>query len=80
MVVVVFAMALKWELRRRVWFWAVILTVVAMHLLLILSVPWTTRWISALVMTPIAAADVAGIVALITILEKPFGKATPREN
>ena len=79
-VVIVFAMTMKWELRRCMWFWAVMLTIAALHLPLILCVPWTTRWIPALVMTPIAAADVVGIVALITLLEKQFGKATTRED
>jgi hypothetical protein len=79
-VVIVFAMAMKWELRRCMWFWAAMLAIAALHVLLILCVPWTTRWIPALVMTPIAVADVVGIVALITLLEKQLGKATAREN
>lgn len=78
-VVIMFAVAMKWELRGRVWFWATMLIASALHILIILCVPWTTRWIPALVMTPIAAADVAGTLVVIKLLEKQFGKVA-REN
>ena len=78
-VVVVFTMALKWELRGRVWFWAAMVSIAALHIPLILCVPWTTRWIPGRVMAPIAAADVAGMVALITLLEKRFGEVAAKD-
>ena len=73
-------MVMKWELRGHVWFWGVMFIVAELHVLLILSVPWTTKWIPALVMTPIAAADVAGILTIIKLLEKQFGRATPSDS
>ncbi len=80
LVVMVFAIATKWGLRRRVWFWAAMLAIATLHIPLILCVTWTTRWIPALVMTPIAAADVAGILVIIKLLEKLFEKATTKNT
>jgi len=79
-VVIVFAIAMKWELRGCMWFWAAMLVVAALHVPLILCVPWTTRWIPALVMTPIAIADVAAIVALIALLQRLLGPVSPRST
>lgn len=77
---IVFAIVVKWELRRRVWFWAAIVAIATLHISLILYVPWTTRWIPALVITPILAADLAIIIAIIGLLEKQFENASPRES
>jgi hypothetical protein len=76
-VVIVFATAMKWELRRHVWFWAVMVAAAALHIVLILFVPWTTRWVPALVMLPIAAADVGAILSIIKLLESQFGTVNP---
>src|SRR6266700_7473154 len=42
------AIAVKWKLRRQVWFWITIAILAALHVPLILFVPWTTRWVPAL--------------------------------
>jgi hypothetical protein len=78
-VVILFAMRMKGELRGHVWFWATMLAVAALHIPLILCVPWTTRQIPALAMTPIAAVDVAAILAIIKCLDKLFEKTTMRD-
>ncbi len=77
---IVLAIVMKWGLRRRVWFWAAMVAIAALHIPLIVCVPWTTRWIPALVMAPILAADLAVIITIIKLLEKQFKKATPRES
>ena len=38
------AIAMRWSLRRNTWFWSIIAVAVALHVLLILYVPWTTQW------------------------------------
>ena len=42
-----FAVAIKWKLKRRVWFWITIIIIVALHVPLILFVPWTIKWVPA---------------------------------
>lgn len=74
------AISIKWKLRKRGWFWAAMATVVALHIPLILYVPWTTSWIPALVATPVCAADLVIILAIITLLEKQFEKSSPRRD
>lgn len=50
--------AIKWKLRGHVWFWGTMTVLAALHVSLILLVPWTAKWIPALVVIPIAIADV----------------------
>ena len=50
--------AIKWKWRRHVWFWGTITALVALHLLLVVVIPWTTKWIPAIVAIPIGVADV----------------------
>jgi hypothetical protein len=71
-VVIGFAIAMKWELKGRAWFWATMLLITALHVALILCVPWTTQWIPALVITPVAVVDITGILGIIKLLEKKF--------
>jgi chromate transport protein ChrA len=54
------AIAIKWKLRRHVWFWITMTGIVALHVLLILVVPWTTKWVPAIVVIPIGILSVVG--------------------
>ena len=65
-----FAIAVKWKLRRRAWFWITVAIIVALHALLILSATWTTKWIPAVVILPIAVVDLVSIFAIISFVEK----------
>ncbi|HKS80575.1 MAG TPA: hypothetical protein VJR23_03645 [Candidatus Acidoferrales bacterium] len=73
------AISIKWKLRRHMWFWAAIATIAALHIPLILYLPWTTSWIPALVATPICAADLVIILAVIRLLEKHLDKSIARD-
>ena len=52
-----FVLAAKWKLKKYPWFWITIVFVAALHVVVILTIPWTTRWIPALVLIPIGYAD-----------------------
>jgi hypothetical protein len=80
MATLVVAIAFKWKLRRHVWFWAVMFAIAALHVPLILYVPWTTDRISPVVAAPFMAADLTVIVAILTLLEKRFEKSTSGED
>lgn len=77
--VIAVAIKMKWVLRKRVWFWAAMVAITALHIFLIVCVSWTTRWIPALVITPILVADLVVILAIIIFLEKLFEKAHPSD-
>jgi drug/metabolite transporter (DMT)-like permease len=68
--IVTMAIALRWQLRRHVWFWVIIGIFVALHGALILVVPWTTQWVPAVVMTPIGVADLYLMLAILSVVRK----------
>jgi hypothetical protein len=47
----------RWDLSDRPWFWLVAGVIAVLHLILIISIPWTTHWIPAVVSTPICIVD-----------------------
>jgi hypothetical protein len=53
----IIAIALRWKLKQHMWFWMTIIFLAALHVPLILLVPWTTRWVPAFVIIPIGMAD-----------------------
>jgi hypothetical protein len=55
----------KWKLRRHAWFWITMVVIAALHVPLILFVPWTTRWVPALAITVIASADFCLMLAIL---------------
>ncbi|PYV17040.1 MAG: hypothetical protein DMG21_09645 [Acidobacteria bacterium] len=65
-----FAIAIKWKLRRRMWFWLTMLAIGALHVPLILFIPWTTRWIPAPVIIPFAIADLIVVLAIVSVVGK----------
>jgi magnesium-transporting ATPase (P-type) len=70
------AIAIKWKLREHVWFWITMAILAALHILLILLVPWTAKWIPALVVIPLAIADVYVMLWIISVVGKFMGEPT----
>ena len=62
------AIAMRWHLRRHKWFWAVMVALAAAHVPLILLVPWTSKWVPAVVMIPIAVGDLYAMLAVLSII------------
>lgn len=62
------AIAMKWKLRRRGWFWIAMTVIVALHVLLILSVSWTTKWVPAMAIVPIGIADLYLMLAIVSLV------------
>ena len=68
----------KWKLRRQTWFWVTMAVIAALHVLWVLFVPWTTKWIPVFVYTGIATADFVLILWILLVVEKFMGG--PREG
>src|SRR4051812_27962375 len=49
--------AMRWKLKSQVWFWITMAFLTALHIPLILFIPWTAKWIPALVLIPIGIVD-----------------------
>jgi len=60
-----FLIALKWKLRRRFWFWGILILIAALHVPLIMFIPWTTQWVPALAIGVIDSADFCLIVWIL---------------
>src|ERR1043166_6501931 len=68
--VLAFSIAVKWQLRQRVWFWITMTVIATLHVLLILSVSWPTEWVPALVITPIITVDFYAILWILSVVGK----------
>jgi len=64
------AIAVKWKLRRHVWFWITMMAIVALHIVLVVAVPWPTSWIPAIVLVPIGAADLYLMLVIVVFVQK----------
>ena len=71
----VFIIAVKWKLRRCVWFWITITAIVAVHVLGILYVPWTTKWLPAAAIAGILSIDMCAVFVILAVVEKFVGNA-----
>jgi hypothetical protein len=67
---ILIAVKVRWELRKHVWFWTTLAVIVALHVPLILFVPWTGKWVPAFVILPFCFIDIIVILALIHLVEK----------
>jgi hypothetical protein len=63
-----FAIAVKWKLRRHAWFWATMTILAALHVPLILFVPWTSTWVPAIAIAVIDSADLIMILAILSVV------------
>jgi hypothetical protein len=64
-----FVINLKWRMRKRVWFWLAMAVIAAAHVALVLSVSWTTAWVSAVAIAGIDTIDVCAILTILAIAE-----------
>jgi hypothetical protein len=77
---VAIAIALRWKLRRYVWFWATMTLLAALHLPLILFVPWTTRWIPAVVIAPVGIADLYAMLWVLSVVGRFMEEPKPSND
>jgi len=64
----------KWRLRRQPWFWVTMAVIAVLHVLWVLFVPWTTKWIPVFVYIGIATADFVLILWILLVVEKFMGE------
>lgn len=60
----------KWKLRKQAWFWVSIAVIAVLHVLGVLFVPWTTKWIPVFVYTGLATVDFVLILWILLVVEK----------
>ena len=65
-----FAMKVKWSLRRRTWFWGLMAVITALHVPLILSIPWPGTWIPAVMLAPFMYVDFYAVIWIVAIVQE----------
>jgi hypothetical protein len=59
------AIAMRWKLRHHACFWLAMAPLTALNCLLIVCLPWTGKWIPALVIAPFGVLDLHAIFGLL---------------
>jgi hypothetical protein len=59
-----------WRLRKQIWYWLIIAFLVAIHILLLLVVPWPNSSIPAPALLPVGLVDFAVVYGCIKLGEK----------
>jgi hypothetical protein len=67
-VVLGFVIAVKRKLRWHAWFWGTMAILAALHVPLILFVPWTTKWVPALAIAAIDSGDLIVMLAILAVV------------
>ena len=73
------AVAMRWKLNGYVWFWITMACLAALHIPLILFIPWTAKWIPVLVVIPIGVADLYVMLWVVSVVGKFVGVETSTE-
>jgi len=74
---IMFAIKIRWDLRKHVWFWATIVFILALHVPLVLMVRWPQGKTPTIVYTmPIGLADFVIILTAVGLAEELFSKGS----
>jgi hypothetical protein len=80
-VIIIFAIAMRWKLRRQAWFWITMTIIVTLHVLLILLVPWTSKWVPAFVVIAIGTLDLLAMLEVLSVVGKLVeGRRPPKDE
>ena len=77
----IIAIRLRWKLRKHMWFWAIIIVILGLHIPLVSLVRWPQGNVPTLVYTmPIGIADFLIILGAVRLGEKffPYDSSPPR--
>jgi len=66
---------MRWKLKGRVWFWVTVAFLAALHVPLILLIPWNTKWIPVLVIIPIGIADLYAMLWVVSVVARYMGES-----
>jgi len=77
---ILLAIKIRWDLRRRVWFWVVIAIMLALHVPLILKTRWTGFQVTRLTLLPIGLADLLVTLGVIWLVETCLVTSAPDDE
>jgi hypothetical protein len=77
---ILFAMKIRWDLRNRIWYWAVVVLLLALHVPLFLFIHWPGGWVPAIAALPFAVVDCLIVLGSLRFVEKYIVKTPPPEE
>lgn len=75
---IVITIAMRWKLKGHVWFWITMFFLAAIHVPLILFIPWTDKWIPAFVIIPVGIADSYAMLRVVAVVGKLLEGQKPK--
>ena len=75
-----FAIRVRWDLRKRIWFWAIVVVLLLLQIPLLFIFQWPRGfhgWLPAVGTLPIGLADLLIILGAVRFVEKFIVKAPP---
>jgi hypothetical protein len=76
----IIAIRIRWDLRKRLWFWGIVAFVLALHVPLLLIIQWPHAWVPGIALLPIGLADVLIILGAVGFVEKFIVKPLPPDE
>jgi hypothetical protein len=64
------AIRVRWDLRHHIWFWGIVVLLLALHAPLFFLIRWPQGWVPAFVMLPIAIVDCVIFLGVVRLIEK----------
>ena len=72
---IVTAVWMRWDLRKRIWFWATIAVLVLLHVPIILLVPWSNVNYPGVVLLPQALLELAVAYGCVKVVERAMKRS-----
>ena len=79
-IVLMYAARACWNLRKHTWFWVTFAIIIAVHVLLILLIPWTSKSYPGTLLLPVAAVDYGIVYGVIKLIEKMTKSSQPQSS
>jgi hypothetical protein len=81
LIAILFAIKIRWHLRKHIWFWAIIAVIFALHVPLVFMVRWPRGHAPTLFYTmPLGIADFLIILGAVSVVEKLFSKGSSADG
>ena len=77
---VLFAVRMRWDLRRRFWFWATLVLVLLLHVPLIIMVPFPRITVNRITLLPFGVADFLIFFGAVRLVERLIVKSPPADE
>ena len=78
--VVIFAIKIRWYLRKHIWFWAIIAVILALHVPLVFMVQWPKNAPTIFYAMPIGIADFLIISGALKLAENLMSNGSPSND